>query len=137
MMENLPILVLVTMVSALLVWPTRMMTVTATAALVTLILSGNSAPELLRRIAPNLLTVLVVMSATQLAVKRILQGGAGGRISVAIATLAAHRVVPERSRNGLASARFRARGHASRRSASQHYCHRRSHTSRARDLPAL
>ncbi len=89
-MANLAIYILVVMVFALLYWPTRMVTITAVAALLTLICSGASAPELLQRVASNFATVVMVMSATQLAVKRILQGGAGEYISVILAKAAAH-----------------------------------------------
>lgn len=89
-MSNLAIYILLAMMAALLTWPTRMMTITSVAALFTLMVSGASAPETIQRVAPNFATVLMVMSATQLAVKRILQGGAGEHISVVIAKLAAH-----------------------------------------------
>ena len=89
-MLNMTIYILMVMMVALLLWPTRMMSITALAALLTLMISGASAPEILQHIAPNLATVLLVMSVTQLAVKRILQGGAGEHISVFLAKVAAH-----------------------------------------------
>lgn len=90
MMSNVAIYILLAMMVALFIWPTRMITITAVAALLTVMTSGASAPEMLQRVAPNFATVLMVMSATQLAVKRIFQGGAGEHLSVAIAKVAAH-----------------------------------------------
>src|SRR6266849_5130613 len=90
MISNLPIYILFLMMAALLYWPSKMMTITSVAALLALISSGVSAPEILQHVGPNFATVLMVMTATQLAVRRILQAGAGEHISVALARGAAH-----------------------------------------------
>lgn len=90
-MANLPLLVLLTMIGALLVTRARMVTVCPLAALVVLILLGFKAPEVVAQAAPSIATVFVVMTTTQLAIRSILHGGAGERITVAVAKLAAHR----------------------------------------------
>jgi Na+/H+ antiporter NhaD/arsenite permease-like protein len=90
-MENLAILVLALMIGALLFTRAGMLTVCPLAALAILVLSGTAAgKQYLEHAAPSIATVFVVMSATQIAIHRILKGGAGDRISVAIASVAAH-----------------------------------------------
>lgn len=90
-MDNLPIIVLLVMIGALLVTRTKMATACPLAALIVLVLLGFKAQEVITRVAPNILTVLVVMTTTQLAIRSILNGGAGERITVAVAKFAAHR----------------------------------------------
>ena len=90
-MENLPILLLLMMVAALLVTRARMVTVCPLAALVILFALGFEAPEVIAKAAPSIATVFVVMTTTQLAIRSILQGGAGERVTVGVAKLAAHR----------------------------------------------
>src|SRR5437764_1213424 len=88
-MNNLPVLVLITMIVALLVTRARMVTVCPLAALSVLIVLGFNAPEIVAHAAPNIATVFVVMTTTQLAIRGILNGGAGEHITVAVAKLAA------------------------------------------------
>lgn len=90
-MNNLPILVLLMMILALFVTRASMIAVCPLAALAVLVLSGSNGHEVLAQAAPNIATVLVVMTTTQLAIRSILQGGAGERVTIAVSTLAAHR----------------------------------------------
>jgi Na+/H+ antiporter NhaD/arsenite permease-like protein len=79
------------MIVALLVTRARMATVCPLAALTVLIVLGFKAPEIVAHAAPNIATVFVVMTTTQLAIRGILNGGAGEHITVVVAKLAAHR----------------------------------------------
>lgn len=93
---NLPLAILAAMIAALLCTRLSMATVCSLAALAAMLAAGlaggaGGSKTLLAHIAPEVATVFVVMSATQLAVRGILQGGAGDRISIAIAAVAAHR----------------------------------------------
>ena len=90
-MENWPIAVLILMIGCLVASPSGMATICPLAALLVFVFSGTSGHELLSRAAPNIATVLVVMSATQLAIKKMLAGGLGERLSVAMARISAHR----------------------------------------------
>jgi len=90
--QNWPIIVLLGMIVMLLITHRGgMITPTAIAALVVLLLSGENGAELLARIAPSIGTVLIVMGCCQLAVRLILQAGFGEHIASHIARLAAHR----------------------------------------------
>lgn len=87
---NLPIMILIAMIVALLS-SLSMLTACSLAALAILVVQGAGSQELLSRAAPNIITVLVVMSTTQLAIHNILRSGAGDRVSVWVAMLAAQR----------------------------------------------
>lgn len=90
-MENWPIIVLMVMIATLFLTRLSMLTVCTISALVILVLSGSDGRELLSRAAPNIATVFVVMTVTQLSIRNMLQAGLGEHISLAVATFVAHR----------------------------------------------
>lgn len=90
-MDNISIAVSVVMIVALFINPSGMLTVCSLSALAVLVLAGSGARDILTHAAPNAITILVVMSTTQLAILKFLRGGAGERVAEAMARLAANR----------------------------------------------
>jgi len=76
------------MIVLLFAFPRRLMVVTAATALLMVAICGAKPVE---GVAPHLLTVLLVMCSTQLAVQRILESGVEVRLCSALASMATHR----------------------------------------------
>jgi Na+/H+ antiporter NhaD/arsenite permease-like protein len=84
---NICLAILGVMIALLFAFPRLMMTITATTALCMIAICG---PMPVESTAAHLLTVLLVMSATQLAVHRIFESGAEARLCRVIGSLATH-----------------------------------------------
>ena len=87
--SNTNLLVLFARICALFVRPRALMTITAAAALAMVVMNG---PKAFEGVADHLATVLLVMSATQLSVHRILEAGAEARMSSTLASLVSNKL---------------------------------------------
>jgi Na+/H+ antiporter NhaD/arsenite permease-like protein len=85
-----PLLLLAAMMLSLLIVPKAMMTICSVAGLIVLVATGNTAPDIIKEAGPSIATVYIVMSTTQIAIKKILQGGAGDKLSLWVAAIATH-----------------------------------------------
>ncbi|MEP6754572.1 MAG: SLC13 family permease [Chthonomonadales bacterium] len=87
-MTNLPLLIITAMIVCLLIAPSEMLLITAVAALITLVVSGDPT-QLIQHVGPNAVNVLATMTATQVCIHKMMEGGLGERLAFWIANITA------------------------------------------------